>query len=77
MLFGIRFCKVLCGLIWLLYGLNHIWFDDSSFKFICPQDFESGQLQDVVSMLYLAFADPVFGPVRVLKCDSCCDDGTG
>ena len=76
MLFGIRFCKVLCGLIWLLYGLNHIWLDDSSFKFICPQDFESGLLQDVVSMPFLSFADPVFGPVRVRN-DSCCDDGTG
>ena len=27
--------------------------------------------------VFLAFADPVFGHVRVPKCDSCCDDGTG
>ena len=77
MLIGVRFCNVLCGLIWLSYGLNQIWFDDSLLKFSCLQDFESGLLQDVVSMFFLAFADPVFGHVRVPKCDSCCDDGTG
>ena len=77
MLFGVRFCNVLYGLIWLSYGLNQIWLDDSLLKVICPQDFESGLLQDVVSMFFLAFADPVFGHVRVPKCDSCCDDGTG
>ena len=61
MLFGIRFCKVLCGLIWLLYGLNHIWFDDSSFKFICPQGFESGLLQFVITKLKIRPREPAKG----------------
>ena len=61
MLFGIRFCKVLCGLIWLLYGLNHIWFDDSYFKFICPQNFESGLLQFVITKLKIRPREPTEG----------------
>ena len=72
-------CNVLYG-VWLLSGLNHIWFGDSSLKFICPQDFESGLLQDVVSMFFFGICSvcrSFFCHVRVRKCDSCCDNGTG
>ena len=67
MLFGVRFCNVLYGLIWLSYGLNQIWFDDSLLKVICPQDFESGLLQDVVSMFFFGICRSCFWPRKSSK----------